>query len=70
MTLEELNKHYIKSQYLDKALALVKEEWRLNISMLQKRFNLGYLYAALLYEMVDLKLQETTDSFALSAEIA
>lgn len=73
MTLEQLNKHHVKTKYLDQAIKLAKEQQHLNISMLQRQFNLGYSEVVLLYEMVDLELQEhnnATADFDLSAEVA
>lgn len=57
MSLEDLNRKYV-SQYLDDAMTLVNEKQFLTVSMLEKRFNLGYTHASLLYEMIDAKLQE------------
>ena len=55
--LDDLNKKYV-AQYLDDALTLANEKQHLTVSMLERRFKLGYAHAALLYETVDMKLQE------------
>lgn len=67
MTVTELNNSYV-SQYLEAALVLVEEKKHLDVSMLQKHFSLGYSLAALLYEMVDLKLQNHQTSSHLKPD--
>lgn len=59
MSIEEMNKNFV-CQHLDDALALANEKKHLTISMIEKRFNLGYSLAILLYEMVDAEFQKTT----------
>lgn len=68
MTLEELNKHHVKTEYLDQAIKLAKEQKNLTHQMLEQHFNLSRTYTCWLYEMVELKLKDVELTDFLSSE--
>lgn len=70
MTLEELNKHYVKTEYLDRAIKLAKEQKNLTFQMLQEHFRLNRQYTIWLLEAVELKLKDVELTDFLTSEEA
>ena len=70
MTLEQLNKHYIKTEYLEKAIKMAKSERNLTRQMLENQFKLGHQYTVWLYEMVEQELKDVELTDFLSSEEA
>ncbi len=62
MTLEQLNKHYVKTEYLDKAIKLAKEKRKLTYQTLEQQ------YTRWLYEMVEQALKDVELTDFLSSE--
>lgn len=70
MTLEQLNKHYVKTAYLDQAIKLAKEQKNLTQQMLEQHFKLGRQYTCWLFDMVEQELQNVELTDFLSSEEA
>lgn len=68
MTLEELNKHYVKTTYLDQAIKLAKEQRYLTLETLEQHFKLNRQYVKWLWDMVEQELKDVELTDFLSSE--
>lgn len=70
MTLEQLNKHYVKTAYLDQAIKLAKQQKNLTYEMLQNHFKLSRTYTCWLCDMVEQEIKDVELTDFLSSESA
>ena len=68
MTIEELNKHYVKTTFLNEAIKMAKKQKNLTRQMLRKYFTLNDKYTEWLYEMVEQELKDVNLMDFLSSE--